>query len=207
MDALTEVRNEDIRLRDAGLLQSASVLVARSSVDRSSSAHSAAPVLLASSSIVPAAARGESGDLHCDHYGHDGHVEAFCYRKKKTQKAQARRSSQGTGGTSSGGYERNSASSETHEILMMLHHLATSTLSGVAGSVTRPSAPIGSATTSQSSALGPTYAPSLGIDHYYLDSDASFYMTPHSTHLSALRHSYRHCTVHTADGSPLSVVG
>jgi hypothetical protein len=31
-------------------------------------------------------------------------------------------------------------------------------------------------------------------------------MTPHSTHLSALR-PYRHCIVHTADGSPLSVAG
>jgi hypothetical protein len=31
-------------------------------------------------------------------------------------------------------------------------------------------------------------------------------MTPHSAHLSSLR-PYRHCTVHTIDGSPLSVVG
>jgi hypothetical protein len=30
-------------------------------------------------------------------------------------------------------------------------------------------------------------------------------MTPHSGHLSALHHSYRHCTVHIVDGSPLSV--
>jgi hypothetical protein len=30
-------------------------------------------------------------------------------------------------------------------------------------------------------------------------------MTPHFAHLSALCPSYRHCTVHTADGSPLSV--
>jgi hypothetical protein len=32
-------------------------------------------------------------------------------------------------------------------------------------------------------------------------------MTPHSTYLSDLRPSYRHFTVHTADGSPLFVVG
>jgi hypothetical protein len=32
-------------------------------------------------------------------------------------------------------------------------------------------------------------------------------MTHHSAHLSSLRHSYRHCIVHTTDGSPLSVVG
>jgi hypothetical protein len=30
-------------------------------------------------------------------------------------------------------------------------------------------------------------------------------MTPHSTHLSALHPSYHHCTVHTTDGSSLSV--
>jgi hypothetical protein len=90
---------------------------------------------------------------------------------------------------------------------MLLCHLAASTSSGVAGSVTQPSAPTGSATASQSSALGPPSAPSPGIDPWYLDSDASFHMTPHSTHLSALRPSYRHCTVHTADGSPLSIAG
>jgi hypothetical protein len=32
-------------------------------------------------------------------------------------------------------------------------------------------------------------------------------MTPHSAHLSSLRPSSRHCIVHTADGSPLSVAG
>jgi hypothetical protein len=90
---------------------------------------------------------------------------------------------------------------------MLLCHLAASTSSGAAGSVTQPSAPTGSATASQSSALGPPSAPSPGIDPWYLDSDASFHMTPHSTHLSALRPSYRHCTVHTADGSPLSIAG
>jgi hypothetical protein len=31
-------------------------------------------------------------------------------------------------------------------------------------------------------------------------------MTPHSTHLSALR-PYHHCTIHTIDGSSLSVAG
>jgi hypothetical protein len=32
-------------------------------------------------------------------------------------------------------------------------------------------------------------------------------MTPHSAYLSTLHHSYRHCTIHTIDGSPLSVAG
>jgi hypothetical protein len=108
MDALTEVRNEETRLRDTGLLQYATVLAAHSS-----SVHLAAPVPLASTPVVPAAARGESVGLHCHHCGRDGHVEAFCYRKKKGQKAQARRSSHGTCDTGSGGSERSSAGSET----------------------------------------------------------------------------------------------
>jgi hypothetical protein len=40
--------------------------------------------------LLQDAARGESGGFHC---GWDGHVEAFCYRKKKAQKAQACHSS------------------------------------------------------------------------------------------------------------------
>jgi hypothetical protein len=86
MDALAEVCNEEIRLCDASLLQSAIVLVARTSADHSSSTRPAAPVPLVSPPVVPPAARGESGGLHCDHHGRDGYVEAFCYRKKKAQK-------------------------------------------------------------------------------------------------------------------------
>jgi hypothetical protein len=88
---------------------------------------------------------------------------------------------------------------------MLLRHLAASTSSRAAGSVTQRSAPTSSATASQSSALEPPSTPSLGIDPWYLDYGASFHMIPHSTHLSALRPSYRHCTIHTTDGSPLSV--
>jgi hypothetical protein len=130
MDALAEVRNEEIRLHDAGFLQSATVLVARSLAGCSSSARPAAPVPLASS-LLFFLLLVASVDLHCDHCGRDGHVEAFCYRKKKAghveafcyrkKKAQAHRSSQGTG---SGGSERSYACSETQEILMLLRRLA-----------------------------------------------------------------------------------
>jgi hypothetical protein len=74
-------------------LQSATVLAARSSAGHSSSTHPDATMPLSSSPVVPPTTHGESGGLHCDHCGCDGHVKAFCYRKKKTQKAQARRSS------------------------------------------------------------------------------------------------------------------
>jgi hypothetical protein len=83
MDALAEVRSEEVRLRDARLLQLATVLAARSSASRSSSARPTASVSLASPPVVPPDARSESGGLHCAHCGRDGHVEAFCYRKKK----------------------------------------------------------------------------------------------------------------------------
>jgi hypothetical protein len=205
MDALAEVHNEEVRLHDAGLLQSATVLVARSLASRSSSARPTASVQLVSPPVVPPAACGESGGLHCDHCGHNDHVEAFWYMKKKTQKAQARRSSQGTGGTGSEGSERSSAGSETQEILMLLHRRVTSMSTGAVGTVTQSSAFIGSAPASQSSTLGPPTAPSPGTSSWYLDSDASFHMTPHSAHLSSLRPSYRHCIVHTADGPPLSI--
>jgi hypothetical protein len=66
---------------------------------------------------------------------------------------------------------------------MLLHRFATSTSSGAVGSVTQPSALTDSATASQPS------APSPGTDPWYLDSDASFHMTPNSAHLSALRPS------------------
>jgi hypothetical protein len=154
MDALAEVRNEETHLCDADLLQSATVLVARSSASHSSSARPTASVSLTSPSFVPPAARGESDGLHCAHCSHDDHVEAFCYRKKK---AQAHRSSQSTG---SGGSKRSSAGSETQEILMLLHRLVASTSTGVVGTVTQSSALIDSAPTSQCSTLGPPTAPS-----------------------------------------------
>jgi hypothetical protein len=174
MDALAEVRKEEVRLRDVSLLQSATVLAAHSSTSRSSYARPTASVPLASPPVVPPAAHGESGGLHFAHYGRDGHVEAISYRKKK---AQARRSSQGIGGTGSGECERSSAGSETQEILMLLRHLVASTSTGAVGTVTQSSALIGSVTASQTSTLGPPTAPSPGTYSWYLDSGASFHMT------------------------------
>jgi hypothetical protein len=60
---------------------------------------------------------------------------------------------------------------------------------------------------SQSSTLRPPSAPSPDTYLWYPDSGASFHMTPHSAHLFSLFPSYRHCAVHTSDGSPLSIAG
>jgi hypothetical protein len=156
MDALAQVRNEETRLQDVGLLRVSSVLVARSSAARH------APVPLASPLVAPSVARGASTGLCCDQCGRDGHVEAFCYRKKKAQKAQAHRSSQTTCGSSFGGSDMSSAGSETQELLMLVRCLVTSTSSGAVGSVTQFSALTGSATASQSFTLGPPSALSPG---------------------------------------------
>jgi hypothetical protein len=56
-----------------------------------------------------------------------------------------------------------------------------------------------------SSTEGPPYTP--GTCPWILDSSASFHMTPYRTFLSSMIPSSRSLTVHTADGSPLSVVG
>jgi hypothetical protein len=63
---------------------------------------------------------------------------------------------------------------------MLLRCLAASMSAGVVDSVTQSSTLTGSATASQSSTLGPPSSSSLGTYPWYLDSDASFHMTPHS---------------------------
>jgi hypothetical protein len=72
--------------------------------------------------------------------------------------------------------------------------------------VTRPFAPIGSATTFQSSTTEPPSAPSSGSCPSILHFGASFHMTSHFAHLSSLCSSL-HLTIHAVDGSPLAVAG
>jgi hypothetical protein len=62
-------------------------LAAHSSTGHSLSARLVAPVPLASHLVIPSITRGESVGIHCDHCGHDGHVEAFYYMKKEARKA------------------------------------------------------------------------------------------------------------------------
>jgi hypothetical protein len=88
MDAIAEVRNEETCLQDANLLLVSSVLGAHFSVVRSTTL-----VRSTSPPIALSAARGVSTDLYYDHCGRYGHVNVFCYRKKKAQEAQAHHSS------------------------------------------------------------------------------------------------------------------
>ncbi|WVZ93017.1 hypothetical protein U9M48_039040 [Paspalum notatum var. saurae] len=133
MDAVAAVRNEETRLRSAGLLPSVSALAARSAP----SWPVVPPLSSPSSAPVPSpSVRGGGGGLHCDYYGKDGHVEVFCYRKKKAQRSQTRPASQAppvsqpSGGTSTGVSQRSSTDPVTQEMLMLLRRLAASLPSG-----------------------------------------------------------------------------
>ncbi|WVZ60284.1 hypothetical protein U9M48_010330 [Paspalum notatum var. saurae] len=152
IDALAAVRNEEIRLRSAGLLPSVSALAARSAPSRP-----AAPSLPSSPAPVPpSSARGGGGRLHCDYCGKDGHVEAFCYRKKKAQlRSQTSSSSQSSGSASAGVSQRSSTDPVTQEMLMLLRRLAAPSPSGTASVATLPAGSPGSAAASQSSTQGP----------------------------------------------------
>jgi hypothetical protein len=130
MKALATVRNKELCLYNAGLLQSASsssILAAHSS-----SFAALTPPHVAPLSAAPSSEGGGGGHLHCDYCGKKTHVEAYCYKKKKAQSRRggSGRPSQGigvAGGSDTGGSQRSSAGSETQEMLMLLHHLAAST--------------------------------------------------------------------------------
>ena len=120
MEALAAVRNEELHLCSAGLLQSpsSSVLAARSSSSTTDTPPPKAPLSAASSSEG-----GGGGRLHCGYCGKKTHVKAFCFKKKKDQSRRgcSGRASQGTGsagGSDTGGTQRSSAGSETQEMLM-----------------------------------------------------------------------------------------
>ncbi|WVZ61780.1 hypothetical protein U9M48_011597 [Paspalum notatum var. saurae] len=152
IDALAAVRNEEIRLRSAGLLPSVSALAARSAPSRP-----AVPSLPSSPVPVPSSsARGGGGRLHCDYCGKDGHVEAFCYRKKKAQlRSQTSPGSQSSVSASAGASQRSSTDTVTQEMLMLLRRLAAPSPSGTASVATLPAGSPGSAAASQSFAQGP----------------------------------------------------
>ena len=82
MEALAAVRNEELRLQSAGLLQSSSSSVLAA---RSSSSKAVAPPLMAPLLAAPSSEGGGGGHLHCDYCGKKTHVEAYCYKKKKAQ--------------------------------------------------------------------------------------------------------------------------
>jgi hypothetical protein len=59
-------------------------LAARSSASHFSSTRPTTSVPLASPPVVPPAARGESGGLHYDHCGRDGHVKGVLLQEEES---------------------------------------------------------------------------------------------------------------------------
>lgn len=74
---------------------------------------------------------GEVGGLHCNYCGKDGHVKAFC-SKKKAHKAQTHRCLQIASSASTRGSQVSSADSITKEMLMLLPRLVASSMPGAA---------------------------------------------------------------------------
>jgi hypothetical protein len=208
MEALTDIRSEEIRLREAGILPPpSSVLAVRSAASSVSSKLSTAPSFTSPARTSPVVS-STSSHLHCTDCDKDGHVESFCFRKKKDLRRG--RSSQVTPGSSpkstGSSSQKSIGSSDTQEILMLLRRLTASASTGSAGSVALPSAQSGSVVSgSHSSNEGSSSA--SGTFPWILDSGASFHMTPNRSHLSSIRSPLVPITVQTADGTPLSVVG
>jgi hypothetical protein len=197
MEALTEIHYEEILLREAGTLAlPSSVLAVRTaaSVSSSPAAASFTSPSRTSSPVVPST----SSHLHCTYCDKDGHVESFCFRKKKDLRRG--RASQVTGGSSpkstGSSSQRSPGSSDTQDILMLLRRLTTSATTGSVGSAVPGSS---------SSTEGPSSA--SGTVPWNLDSGASFHMTHDRSSLSSICSPLVPTTVHTADGTPLAVVG
>ena len=115
MEALAVVRNEELRLHSTGLLQSSSSSVLAA---RSSSSTAVAPPPKTPLPAAPSSEGGGGGRLHCDYFGKNTHVDAYCFKKKKAQSRRggSGRTSQGTGsvgGSDTGVSQGSSAESET----------------------------------------------------------------------------------------------
>ncbi|XP_037422916.1 uncharacterized protein LOC119287464 [Triticum dicoccoides] len=131
MEALSEIRAEETRLRGAGLLEVPSVLATQAS-----SMPPAAPTPSRSSAppLLPTPSGGSGRRPHCGYCNNDGHIESQCYTKRKHLR-KARSSSSGTSSSTSTA----SAIALTEQDILRLKRLLTasgSSSTGTAGSVT-----------------------------------------------------------------------
>ncbi|KAI5001180.1 hypothetical protein ZWY2020_011139 [Hordeum vulgare] len=135
MEALSEIRAEETRLRGAGLLEVPSVLAARTF-----STPPAAPTPSRSSAppLLPTPSGGSGRPRpHCNYCNNDGHIESHCYTKKKHLR-KARSSSTATSSSTSTA----SAIALTEQDILRLKRLLAasgSSSTGTAGSVTEAS--------------------------------------------------------------------
>ena len=183
LEALPELRAEETRLRGGGMgiqLQSTSVLAAPVS----------SPTPLPTS-LAPVAAGTPSG-MYCGYCSKPGHPSHNCYKKKRDQANRKKRGQQSSSGSSQSGPQQISPTEQ--EIVALFRRLAASASSSAQGSV--------------ANASGSTPPPPPGISSpWFLDSGASFHMTPDSTCLTSLSPPDTPLRVQTADGTSLPVVG
>ena len=178
LEALAEVRSEEVRLRSTGLLPSSSaVLAAR-----------VPPPLPGVPSSTQVAATSTSA--FCNYCKQDGHMITECIKRRK-QGRRGGRPQKDSGGSSN---SREGSLEKVHqEMLTLLRRLtASAPSSGSAGSAGQTSGP-------------PPHSSSGTSLPWILDSGASFHMTPHRDHLCAVNSVPSPLTVQTADGTSLSV--
>ncbi|WVZ87928.1 hypothetical protein U9M48_034502 [Paspalum notatum var. saurae] len=129
IDALLAVRNEEIRLRSPDCYHPCRIGCSFYALTAGCSF-----TVFALTGAVPSPSDVE-GVV-------DGHVEAFCYRKKKAQfRSQTRPVSQSSGSASAGASQRSSTDPVTQEMLMLLRRLAASSSSGTASVATATGSP------------------------------------------------------------------
>nr|XP_045083205.1 uncharacterized protein LOC123493564 [Aegilops tauschii subsp. strangulata] len=132
MEALSEIRAEETRLRGAGLLEVPSVLATRVS----STPPAAPPHSRSSASPLLPTPSGGSGRprSHCDYCNNDGHIESQCYTKRK----HLRKARSSSSGPSSSPSPASAIALTEQDILRLKRLLAASGSSstGTAGSVT-----------------------------------------------------------------------
>ncbi|CAD6202522.1 unnamed protein product [Miscanthus lutarioriparius] len=130
---------------------------------------------------------GAPSGIQCGYYKIYGHEEKDCRKKQRDRSGRrGRRSFQGSGGSSTSQSTR-SVSAAEQEVLALFHRLTTTAQAS------------GHGTTAQASSSTP---PPSGISSpWFLDSGASFHMTPHATHLSSLSSPDPPISVRTADGT------
>ena len=186
---MPELRAEETRLRAAGVScapPQPSVLAA--------TPPQASPTPSQPSPVVA----GVPSGVQCRYCKLYGHEEKDCRKKQcDRQGHHGRRSSQGSSkGT-------RSVSAAEQEVLALFRRLTIAAQASAPGTTAQSA----SETTAQAScsAPPPPPPPSGTSSPWFLDSGASFHMTPHATHLSSLFSPDPPISVRTADGTSLPV--
>ena len=187
-EAMPELRAEETRLRAGGVTR----------VPPQPSVLAATPPQVSPPPSQPApVVTGAPSGIQCGYCKIYGHEEKDCRKKQRDRSGRrGRRSFQGSGGSSTSQSTR-SVSAAEQEVLALFRRLTTAAQASAQAS--------GHGTTAQASSSAPP--PSSISSPWFLDSGASFHMTPHATHLSSLSSPDPPISVRTADVTSLPVAG